>query len=657
MATARPAWLEGTESALRPPPRLSLSEWADAYFYLSPESAAEPGRWRTLPYQRGVMDAITDPAVERVTWMKSARVGATKIMDATIGYYMHQDPCPILVVQPTVEDAQGFSKEEIAPMLRDCEVLNALVGEPTAKISESTILHKSFPGGSLSMVGANSGRGFRRVSRRVVIFDEVDGYPPSAGTEGDQIKLGIRRTEYYWNRKIIAASTPLVAGVSRIEEMFEAGDRRRYHVPCPHCGYVDILSFHEGERGHWMQWPDGEPERAYFVCRGNGCVIEDKDKRAMIEDGEWRAEGEFDGHASFHIWAAYSLSPNASWGQLATEFIDAKGKGPEKLKTFVNTVLGETWQERGEAPDWERLFSRREPYPIGTVPAGARFLTAGVDVQKDRFVYEVTAWAETKESWSVDAGEIMGETSSEATWAKLDELLARTFPCPDGRALPIAMMAIDSGYNTQQVYNYARRHPMSRVIACKGMATARTLIGVPSPVDVTINGRRLQRGYKVWPIGVGLAKSELYGWLRLPRLPEGEPWPPGYCHFPEYGEEYFRQLTAEHLVAVRKRGGFTVLEWQLLPNRQNHWLDARIYARAAAAVLGIDRVPLPPRRSAGPSGPGTEGAPAAPPPASTQSPPAAPPPSRGVSAPPKSGSGWLAGRNGARPGGWFGQRR
>ena len=584
-------WLDEALSAFRPPPRLSLSEWADRYFYLSPESAAEAGRWRTLPYQRGVLDAITDPRVERITWMKSARVGATKCMNAAIGYYMHQDPCPILVVQPTVEDAQGYSKEEIAPMLRDCKVLRQLVKQPTAKISEQTILHKTFPGGSLSMVGANSGRGFRRVSRRVVIFDEVDGYPPSAGTEGDQIKLGIRRTEYYWNRKIFAASTPLVAGASRIEEMFEAGDQRRYFVPCPHCGNMDILVFREGERGHWMSWPEGRPEEAHFVCSENGCVIEDRDKRQMIAAGQWRAEAEFKGHASFHIWAAYSLSPNASWGQIATEFIEAKRQGPEKLKTFVNTTLGETWKDKGEAPAWERLYYRRESYPLGSVPDGVLFITVGVDVQKDRFVYEIVGWGKNKESWSIAAGILPGDTSNEATWRQLDELLTWMFPGED-KTFSISMLAIDSGYITQQVYNWARRYPMTRVIACKG-TKSRTLVGTPSAVDVTTRGKRMQRGYKVWPIGVDIAKSELYGWLRLPPPEDDEPVT-GYCHFPEYDEEFFRQLTAEQLVTVRKRNGYTALEWQLIPNRENHWLDTRVLARAAASVLGLDRMIVSP---------------------------------------------------------------
>lgn len=606
-------WDDGTADALRPPPRLSLSEWADRYFYLSAESAAEPGRWHTLPYQRGILDAITDPAVERVSVIKSARIGYTKCINATIAYHIHHDPCPILVVQPSIEDAQGYSKEEIAPMLRDVEVLAGLVKESSVKTSEQTILHKSFPGGVLSMVGANSGRGFRRVSRRIVIFDEVDGYPPSAGAEGDQIKLGEKRTEYYWNRKIIAGSTPLIAGASRIEEMFEAGDRRRYYVPCPHCGHVDFLSFdRKAERGHTMRWPDGDPDGAFFECRANGCVIEETSKRTMLESGEWRADGEFRGHASFHIWAAYSVSPNASWAQIATEFLEAKRLGPEKLKTFVNTVLGETWKEKGEAPDWERVYARREPYAIGSVPADVVVLTAGVDVQKDRLVYEIVGWAPNKESWSIDAGELHGDTALESTWAQLDELLARTYD--NGRS--IAMLAVDSGYNTQIVYGWSRQHPMSRVIATKGVSTARMLVGAPSPVDVTVRGRRLQRGYKVWPVGVDIAKSELYGWLRL-RIGEDGIAPPGYCHFPEYGEGYFKQLTAEHLVtSTNRRTHRTRMEWQVLPNRENHFLDARILARVAAAVLGIDRL-VPAQRVRNPVESATP-APTAPPPTIAQ---------------------------------------
>jgi len=622
IASARAVW--------RPPPRLSLSEWADRFFYLSAESSAQAGRWTTLPYQRGIMDAITDPTVTQVSVMKSARVGYTKCMNAAVAFHMHQNPCSMLVVQPTVDDAKGYSKEEIAPMLRDCPELAKIIFEDSEEIgpkdSGNTILHKRFPGGVLSMVGANSGAGFRRISRRVVIFDEVDGYPPSAGSDGDPVKLGIKRTEFFHDRKILAGSTPLIAGHSRIEQLFEAGDQRRYYVPCPQCGHMDHLVFTERDSGgHFMKFDTEAPEGAHFVCSANGCVIEHHHKRDMVARGEWRGSKPFEGHASFHIWAAYSYSPNATWAQIAAEFLEAKRGGREQLKTFINTVLGETWKEAGEAPDWERLYARREEYAIGSVPAGALFLTAGVDVQKDRWVYEVTAWGPNKESWLVEPGVIPGDTSDETQWTKLDELVGRTYPNPKGERLVIICLAIDSGFNTQMVYNWARRHERGRVIATKGVSTQRTLLGSPTPVDIKRNGQRIARGYKVWPVGVDIAKAELYGWLRLPAEP-GTAIPPGFCHFPQVGADYFKQLTAEHLVtSTDKRRGYLKTEWQLIPGRENHYLDTRVMARVAAHLQGIDRIVTSRVLQSAPVVAAEEFASASPPVAPVTRPPAPPP--------------------------------
>lgn len=591
------AILFGAMGVWRPPPKLSLSEWADEHFYLSPENAAVPGRWKTLPYQRAIMDAMTDPSVERVTLQKSARIGYTLMVSAAIGYHIHHAPCPIMLVQPTVEDARGYSKETIAPMLRDVPVLSGIVfndsEEKGPKDSGNTILHKTFPGGVLSFVGANSGSGFRRVSRRVVVCDEVDAYPSSAGSEGDAIKLATMRTQAYWDRKIVAGSTPLVAGTSRIEALFLEGDQQRFHVPCTQCGHMAPLVF-RGAAGHVMTWPEGEPGKAFFSCQANGCVIEHADKRNMVERGEWRAgnphtNSEKRRHASFHIWTAYSFNENTDWADIVEEFLKSKDN-PKTLQVFVNTWLGEAWQEQGEAPDWERLYARRERYPVGVAPAEALVVTAGVDVQKDRFVYEVVGWGKDKQSWSVDAGEIYADTANDESWLKLDELLARDF---GGAA--IRMLAVDSGFRTNTAYNWARRHPMNRVVAIKGSANARAIIGTPSPVDVHVNGKRLARGYKVFTVGTDVAKSEIYGWLKLPRPEEGAAFPPGWCHFPEYGEEYFKQLTAEHLVSKQNGRGFTVHEWQVQPGRQNHWLDCRVYARAAVQLLGLDRMRAPSR--------------------------------------------------------------
>jgi phage terminase large subunit GpA-like protein len=595
---AASSWLDGTTAALRPPPRLTLSEWADLHFRLS-SGDAEAGQWHTRPYQRAIMDAITDPAVERVSVQKSARIGWTQIMNAAIAYYMTQDPCTILVVQPTVDLAEIYSREMIAPMLREVPALAHLVRGAAVKTNGRTLLHKTYPGGVLSMVGANSGSGFAMISRRVVAFDEVDRYPASAGDEGDPILLGEKRAATYWNRKIIAGSTPLVEGTSRIAEMAEAGDQRRRYLPCPHCGHFDFLTPRERPdgRGHVMRWTPDHPSDAVFQCSKNGCVIEEKHKKSMDEEGEWRADAPFLRHASFFIWTAYSTSPNATWAQIAAEYDAAKKLGSEKLKTVINTTFGETWIERGEAPNWEGLYGRREGYKVGTVPERAIALTCGVDVQKIRLVYEVVAWAANRESWSVEIGELLGDTSLEATepgspWAKLDALLARSFPGVADQQWLIMCLAVDSGAFTQSVYSWARRPGRSaRVLAVKGVPGARTMIGSTTAVDVTVGGKRIQRGYRMWPVGVDVIKAELYGNLGLQLADDGTA-PPGYCHFPDaHDREFFRQLTAEHLVtSVNKRTGRSTREWRPLPNRENHWLDARVYARAAVAVLGIDRL-------------------------------------------------------------------
>ena len=589
------AVLRDAGEAWRPPPKLSLSQWADEFFYLSAESSAQVGRWKTLPYQREIMDALTDPRVWAVYVQKSARVGWTKICNAFIGYTIDQDPCSVLLVQPTVEDAKGYSKEEIAPMIRDTPRLAKKAFEDSEEVgpreSGNTILHKKFDGGVLSMVGANSGTGFRRISRKRVLFDETDGYPASAGSDGDPIKLGMKRADYFWDRKICAGSTPKIKGSSRIESLFESGDRRRYYVPCPQCGHMDYLVFSKREGGgHYMVFDTARPrETAHYVCSQNGCVVEHHQKREMVERGEWRASAPFKGIASFHIWAAYSYSPNATWGQIAEEFMEAKGDR-ETLKVFVNTVLGETWAESGDVPDWERLYERREMYPIGTAPRPVVLITCGVDVQQGRWEYEIVGWGRNKESWSIEAGAIPGDTSNLDVWNKeLSPMLEREFSTPTGPQ-KIDMMAVDSGYETQTVYNWCRQFERDHVVAVKGVAGRHMLVSSPSPVEVKTNGKRSSRAYRVWPVGVDVAKSELYGWLRLGVPLDGQPYPPGFVHFPQYDDDYFKQMTAEHRVPVKIKGGFTVMEWQLIGGRENHRLDTRVYARVAAAILGLDRM-------------------------------------------------------------------
>ena len=561
-------------NAFKPPRRLTLSEWADTYAVLSVESSAEGGRWHTLPYQKGIMDAISDPLIEQVTLMKSARVGYSKILNHVIAYHIHQDPCPIMLVQPTIEDAQGYSKEEIAPMLRDTPCLAGLVSDAKAKDGANTILQKQFPGGTLSLVGANSPRGFRRVSRRVVLFDETDGYPASAGTEGDQIKLGIRRTEYYWNRKIVAGSTPTVKDFSRIERMFAQGDQRRYYVPCPHCAHMQYLRWAQ------MTWSNNDPSTAAYKCESCNELIPHSKKRWMVERGEWRAAVPTDTrHASFHVWAAYSYSPNASWATLVAEFLESKNDA-EQLKTFVNTVLGEVWEDEyaskvGATALLER--SAKETYTQLIVPSAALALTIGCDCQDDRLSLSVWAWGREEEAWLIDRSKLYGDPSRPDVWKQLDEVLSKPFLSEDGIDLRVSVCAIDSGgHHTSEVYAFARDRAARGVIAIKGMSTkGKPPIGKPSKVDLNHKGQTLRKGAQVFPVGSDAVKSLLFG-----RLKHNEPGP-GYLHFHSQTPlDYFEELTAEKQV-LRYKNGFPQRIWVKKSTSPNEALDELVYAYAS----------------------------------------------------------------------------
>lgn len=569
-------------SGFRPPRKLTLSEWADENAYLSPESSAETGKWHCFPYQRAIMDAFTDPSVEYIVLMKSARVGYTKMINHAIGYFIHQDPCSMMVVQPTDQDAQDYSKDDIAPMLRDTPCLQGLVSEEKSRKSNNTLRKKLFKGGQLLLIGANAPTGFRRVTMRVVLFDEVDGYPPTAGAEGDQIRLGIKRTDTYWNRKIAIGSTPTIDKRSRVQDWFERTDKQMYFVPCPFCGHMQYLRWNQ------IKWKEHQPETAKYECEHCHRLIDHSKKSWMVEHGEWRptAEGK-KGYRGFHIWAGYSYNPNSTWEKLAAEFEDVKSK-PEELKTFVNTVLGEVWVDKGEAPEWERLYERRDTYRRNSIPPGGIILTAGVDVQADRLECEIVAWGRNNESWSIDYRVFPGKTEDldADCWRQLDALLSETWHGEDGYTRMIDKLAIDSGYNTQTVYNWVRLKDASRVFATKGVETAPSIINQPRAVEVRENGKRIYRGVKVWTIGTNIAKSELYGWLKQKRDPD-KPNPYGWCHFPEYEREFFEMLTAEQTMPRIQRG-YRRYIWEKMRER-NEALDCRVLNRAMSVLIGVDR--------------------------------------------------------------------
>src|SRR5712691_10411775 len=584
--TAEEIYSRAAAAGARPDPLLTISEWADRYRTLSQRASAEPGPWRTerTPYLREIMDCLSPSSpIETVVLMKGAQIGGTEVGNNWIGYVVHQAPGPMLAVQPTVEMAKRNSKQRIDPLIEESDVLRRLVSDPRSRDSGNTMLAKEFPGGILVMTGANSAVGLRSMAARYLFFDEIDAYPGDVDGEGDPVNLALARTRTFARRKVFMISTPKVTGRSRIEASFEDSDQRYYWVPCPHCNEYQILKFPQ------IRWPKDEPEKAIYVCEHCGGEIENHQRHWMLAQGEWRPAQPGPGKAAgFHLSSLYSPVGWFSWADAAAMFADAQ-KNPALLQVFVNTVLGETWALQGEAPEWQRLYDRREDYRIGTVPRGGLFLTAGVDIQKDRIELEVVAWGRGKESWSVDYQVLEGQTAEGAVWQKLAGVLNTYYPTDSGAALPIVKFAIDSGCATPEVYAWTRKYGGARAVVIKGDSRAAAPISQPSPIDVGPQGQRVRWGIKVWPVNGSMIKEELYRWLRLDRPTEesGEPYPPGYCHFPKYSEEYFKQITAEQLV-TRIVKGYRRPEWQKMRDR-NEALDCRCYARAAAAVYGMDR--------------------------------------------------------------------
>jgi phage terminase large subunit GpA-like protein len=585
--------------AALPPPDLSVSEWAERYAVLTAESSSEPGRWKAIPYQTAMMDACSHPSVERLTVMKSARIGYTKVLGHLIGYHVHQDPCSILVVQPTLDDAEGWSKEELQPVIEQTDVLRALIAPPRARDSGNTILRKKYPGGILHIVGANSARGFRRITVRLVLFDEIDGYPQSAGNEGDQEKLGEMRAATAWNRKVIKGSTPTEAGFSRIERAWNESSQGHYILNCPHCHAEHVRRLLRPKkqlviRGEVVPAAHLDLDISCWRCPACEQPIDHSHHRDMIEGGRWLGEHwawrpdqgfsfepGFDGHVGMHIWAGYGYAPNSTPAKLAKEYLSVKDD-PDRLKTFTNTVLGEPWEEPGEQVDADILMARRERFGA-EVPEGVVALTAGADVQGDRIEIEVVGWGRGQESWAVDYQVLVGDPVQAEVWAELSELWSNgTWTRADGTSLRLSGLCVDAGYLPRRVYEFVRGAKDDRVWPIKGRAGAYPVIE-----DRTIRERRRAKRRKLGAapelIGVDEAKAIIMRRLRVITKPG-----PGYAHFPhDRTDEWFYQLTGERMVTRYPRHGRPVREWVKMYTAVEA-LDCRVYAYAALLLSRVD---------------------------------------------------------------------
>jgi phage terminase large subunit GpA-like protein len=507
------------------------------------------------------MDSISDPEIEQVVIMSSAQVGKTSILENILGYFMQYEPSPTLFILPTLDMAKAFSQERLTGMIRDTKALKKILHPVKSRNPDEKTLFKKFEGGYLAIAGANSPASLSARPVRVLLADEVDRYPISAGAEGDPLSLAIKRTTTFWNRKIVVCSTPTLKGLSRIELAYKNSDQRKYFVKCPVCGAKQTLSF------DYFKWDDNDYSTAYYQCPHCGARLTDNDKLEMVKGGEWIAEGKQGKVAGFYMNELYS--PWVSFKELASKMDEAK-QNVETWKVFVNTSMGLPYEEEDVSGLTNEYFKKRIEF-YTEVPKQVLLLTASVDVQEDRLEVLVVGWGKGEEAWHIEHKIIYGYSYTNVPWEGIDNYLVKTFKREDGALLKITTCLIDSGYMTKKVYEYVKPRQPRRVYAIKGVG----VFGAPIVNRARLVGRE---GVKMFPIGTFSAKDVLFGRLKI-ETPGN-----GFIHFNKScDDEYFEQLLAERPI-IKQIKGFSVKEYVKIRDR-NEILDLWCYNLAAITVL------------------------------------------------------------------------
>lgn len=587
-------------------PKLDLYEWSEKYRVLSQESSALFGRFQALSYQIEPMRCISDPNIREIVLMWGSQLGKSEIINNTIGYYIHQDPSTILFLLPTEDMAEDYSKRRLSPMFRDTKELGELIFDREAN---NTILIKNFKGGNLALVGSNSPSKLASKPIKILVVDEVDRCENTK--EGHSIDLAQKRTNTYYDRKIIKVSTPTIKGHSVIESEYELSDKRKYFVPCPHCSFYQTLSF---ESLKWEQREDGshDLDSVRYACIECGSLWSEVEKNAAVTKGKWRATktskqeikeathtrevssfaSEGDGSllndqartkqsrkstqktsekVGFFLNALYS--PFFTMRDIVKDFLDSKDN-IAKFQVFVNTIKAESFEPPSVKFQENELYNRRESYTPTTLPDDIIFISSGVDVQGDRVEIEFRGWALGFESFGVKHSVLMGDTKQSDVWSRLYTELKQVFYTTSGRRLRSSISLIDSGYNKERVYNFVRLD--SRFFASKGASESEKKKDFISP------SKKVASGVRLFSIGTYAGKSEVFKLLRIDEVGAG------YCHFNEsYSLEYFRQLTAEKLVKTKTPSGYTTYRWEKIRER-NEGLDLFVLCLAGAKIMRLD---------------------------------------------------------------------
>jgi len=543
--------------ALIPPPRLRLSEWIETHMRLPEGVSALPGRVTLWPYQREIADAISDPELERVTLVKPVRVGFTTLLTGALASYVANEPSPILALLPTEADCRDYVVSDLEPIFEATPALRGLLSAEADETGRNTLLSRRFAGGSLKIVAAKSPRNLRRHNVRVLLIDEADAMEP--GVEGSPITLAERRTLSFANRKIIVGSTPTIEETSNVLRSYARSDRRVFEVACPECGHWHEITWAD------IQWPEGEPERAHYVCPECGSVVEERHKAAMVEGGRWRANApHVRGHAGFRLNALVSTLANASWGKLAAEFVEAK-RSPDTLQVFVNTILAQGWREAAEEIDEAALAARAEPFGLDAIPPDVLVITAGVDVQRDRLEIVFLGWSRD-EVFVLGQSVIYGDPAGDDVWSELDDALRTVWKHPKGGILRVDAAGVDAGdgETMDRVIGFTRARMARRIYALKGATGNRPSIKASDT-----------KGAKLFIVGVDGLKGQLAS-----RLTRGRT-----VRFSDRLEaRFYEELASERLIMRYVRGA-PVRLWERIPGRRAESLDCVVYGMAVRGLV------------------------------------------------------------------------
>lgn len=594
MKTARELWQYISKNGLKPLPKTSVSNWADNHRMLSSGISAEPGKWKTsrAPYQKDIMNAFTEPGIHRVVVKSSSQIGKSDMMNNVIGRFAHLDPCAIMMIQPTIDMAQDYSKTRIAPMIRDTKVLNNLFYDVKSRDANNTILSKVFPGGRLIMCGANSPAGLASRPIRILLADEVDRFPDSAGTEGDPVDLAAKRMTTFWNSCMGLFSTPTNEGSSRIDEEYLAGTQEEWQHKCPNCGEYHLLRHIDMTVDYKeIKTPSGKKtvivNDVKWRCPHCGFSFSEKEMKQTPQKYISRnADALKNGIRSFFVNGF--TSPWMTWSKIMREWLEAKGD-PEREKVIMNTVFGESYKQKGAFEDEQIFLRRRESYGA-ELPNGVLLLTAAIDTQDNRLEYEVVGWGKEEECWGIRKGIVLGAPNQARTWKEIDNILDKTYHFADGKGLKVVRTFIDSGgHYTSDVYNYCQKNFYKQRFAIKGRG------GPGIPLIYKIAKANNAKAPLIL-LGVDDGKQQI-----MDRLSIDSPGPL-YFHFPQdegikelsnrgYDDLYFKGIISEHK-KVYKRNGVLREVWETTKNVRNEPLDLRNYNLACMKSLKPDWVKL-----------------------------------------------------------------